>query len=249
MKGENTMQKKSLLSILLAASLALCSCGTELESSETIAEAEPEITEITAAATTTIETTTDTDTTTIQETTTAETTTIETTTTIPEPTEEDEGGVFDVDRGFFVTKVTIPASFIEKFQNTEDTNISSNDSIILDSVQNDDGSVTYTYKTSEYNKFRREALSDFESSYNEMFANRENCTLTAFYVDDTMENITVFVSSEEEYRSSLDVALLIGIPIAAELYSAIFDFPEETVVHFVDEQTGYEFDTKTFPEE
>lgn len=158
---------------------------------------------------------------------------------------------FTVDEGLFTTKITIPASFISDLDETLCEAEANED--ILDYTVNDDGSVTYTYKKSEYNKMVAEMRSGFDAMVDEQLASGNYTTFSSIIGDDTLENVTLTVTSQQEYEATWDGLIVWGLYIYIgyyQIYSG--DAPTEndikTTFHFVDGTNGTEFDTVIYPD-
>ena len=169
---------------------------------------------------------------------------------IPEPTAEDEGGVFDVDRGFFVTKITVPASLLAdngKSGTVEEKAAKAKDEAdyILDAEVNGDN-VIYTIKTSEYNRIKRETKAEIVKQIDDIVNDSTN-TITRVEYDDDFANIYCYVTSESEYQSDLGSAKLIGVMLSIGISNVTMNFfAGKTTLHVIDNQTGAEFVTKEY---
>ncbi len=229
---------------VILASILLTGCGNNQLSE--VAES----VETTVTVTTTTEETTTAMTTTTVETTTESTTTEQTTTTIPEPTEDDEGGVFDVDRGFFVTKLTMPISTLKEFdenydpeQNLAKLKEESEDWLL--SAEIDGENVVYTMKTKEYNKWRKETLKDIEAEIDKTIS--EENTIIDITHDDDYGNLYFYVTDEESYRKSWDSFSVLGIAVGIRMSNSMLGFFADTLtVHVIDSDTGVEFYTDCY---
>lgn len=275
MKHRFAIVAETIAAVLFAATLTGCG-GTAGGSSETATESVAEQTELAGnEATELTETTAQTETTTQSTTTTgtaettvqtesaenADTTSIhgesdihgESETTaqiIPEPTAEDEGGVFDVDRGFFVTKITVPASLIEGDGSSgtveeKAAKAKAEADYILDAEVNGDN-VIYTIKTSEYNRIKRETRAEIVKQIDDIVNDSTN-TITRVEYDGDFANIYCYVTSESEYQRDLGSMNLIGVVMSIGLSNVMLDFfADKTTLHVIDNQTGAEFVTKEY---
>ena len=242
---------KRKLTAVLMAGLLLTGCGGKSDTLETVTEqTEPAVTETTAGTTETTTTITAKTTTTVKATTTETTTTQTETTTIPEPTEDDAGGEFDVERGFFVTKLTVPISMLKGYnedadpeQIVEDLKKDGVDWLI--SAEFDGDSVNYTMKTSEYNKWRRETEQDIEDSIQEAILDETN-TIIDITHDDDYGNLYVYVTDEESYRKSFDSLKILAIAVGIRITNMFGFFAETLTIHVIDSGTGAEFFTDVY---
>lgn len=244
--------KQKIMSVILA-SLILTGCGGNQLSE--VAES-VETTAITTAATITdkAKTTTEITATTSKTTTTQTATEIteKTTTTIPEPTEDDEGGVFDVERGFFVTRLTFPISTIKAFDENYDpeqnlAKLKEENEDWLLSAEIDGDNVVYMMKTKEYNKWRKETIRGIEEEIEKTIS--EENTIIDITHDDDYGNLYFYVTDEETYRKSWDSLNVMGFAVGIGLSNSMLGFFNDTItVHVIDSQTGVEFKTDIYPE-
>ena len=269
MKHRFAIVAETIAAVLLAATLTGCG-GTAGSSSETATESMTEQTEL-AGNETTAQTETDAQTeTTAQSTTTTgmTETTVQTEPTentdttsilgesetaaqvIPEPTAEDEGGVFDVDRGFFVTKITVPASLLA--DNGDGMTVEEKVAAVKDGkeyfidAEIDGDNVIYTIKTSEYNRIKRETKAEIVKQIDDIVNDSTN-TITRVEYDGDFANIYCYVTSESEYQSDLGSMNLIGVVLSIGLSNVTMDFfSDKTTLHVIDNQTGAEFVTKEY---
>lgn len=247
--------KRNIIPVILA-SLIMAGCGesqvsdtAEVVETASIAEAGSESTDPveTTAAETTIFTTAMTEATTLEETTAI--------TTIPEPTEEDEGGVYDVERGFFVTRVSYPISHFKKWdedfdaeKRVDEVNNGGADEVEgLLSAETDGETITYVWKTSSFNKMKKEVYEQVVGMNNDI-VNDESNSIIGIENDDDFSNIYVYVSSQDEYNANFDYAKIFGIAVSPFAGRELGFFSQETTVHVIDSQTGTEFYTDNFPE-
>ena len=255
------------IAICFCMTVAMCGCGSDTNKSQSASETETTTTETTntdKSCETTSETgktthtilTSDPDITTLRFT--KESTTIETTTTttIPEPTEEDAGGVYDIDRGFFVTKVEIPFSVFEGFSKMNDEQFNPDEVDTSDWENNPeilqfektDNSYILTYKTSTYNKLKDEAYDNMMETFN----GDKYCGNTSFVsvsADKQLENIYINVTSEDDYNKNWDGLSILGIILEKYMNCIMFDFSQSTTIHVIDQTTGEEFATDEYPKE
>lgn len=275
MKHRFAIVAETIAAVLFAATLTGCG-GTAGDSSEAATESVAEQTELAGNETTELtETTAQTETTTQSTTTTGTTgTTVQTesaesadTTSIhgesdipgesetaaqiiPEPTAEDEGGVFDVDRGFFVTKITVPASLIEGDGSSGTVEekvaaVKAEKEYFID-AEIDGDNVIYTMKTSEYNRIKRETKAEIVKQIDDIVNDSTN-TITRVEYDDDFANIYCYVTSESEYKSDLGSMNLIGVVLSIGISNVTMDFfADKTTLHVIDNQTGAEFVTKEY---
>lgn len=242
---------KCKLTAVLMAGLLLTGCGGKVDTLETVTEqTEQAVTETTAGTTETTTTITAKTTTTVKATTTETTTTQTETTTIPEPTEDEEGGEFDVERGFFVTKLTMPISTLKSFdesydpeQNIEKLKEENEDWLL--SAEIDGDNVVYTMKTAEYNKWRRETEQDIEGNIQEVISDETN-TIIDITHDDDYGNLYVYVTDEESYRKSFDSLKIMGIAVGIRIVNMFGFFAETLTIHVIDSGTGAEFFTDVY---
>lgn len=247
--------KRRIISVILS-SLIMTGCGSKqisdiVETGETTTTTSS--TSITTSTTTDIttiateETTTATTTTTV-EISTESTTTEQTTAAIPEPTEDDEGGAFDVDRGFFVTRIIVPISLLtldDENVNLDEkiAQIKSDNDYILDIELSGDNAI-YVIKTSEYNKLKRETKTEIEKQLDDIVNDSAN-TIVRIDYDDDFANIYCYVTSQSEYQSDFNSMSLLGVVLSIRLSNAMLDFfADKTTLHVIDNQTGTEFVTK-----
>lgn len=276
MKHRFAIVAETIAAVLFAATLTGCG-GTAGNSSETATESMTEQTELSGNETTEL-TETDAQTETAAQSMTSQSTTTtgmtETKTTaqteptenadttsihgesetaaqvIHEPTAEDEGGVFDVDRGFFVTKITVPASLLS--DNGDGMTVEekaakakAETDYILDAEVNGDN-VIYTIKTSEYNRIKRETKAEIVKQIDDIVNDSTN-TITRVEYDGDFANIYCYVTSESEYQSDLGAMNLIGIVLGIGISNVMMDFfSDKTTLHVIDNQTGAEFVTKEY---
>lgn len=269
MKHKFSIVAETIAAVLFAATLTGCG-GTAGDSSESATESVTEQTELAGNETTELtETDAQTETTAQSTTTTGTTeTTVQTesaesadTTSIhgesetaaqviPEPTAEDEGGVFDVDRGFFVTKITVPASLIEGDGSSGTVEekvaaVKAEKKYFID-AEIDGDNVIYTMKTSEYNRIKRETKAEIVKQIDDIVNDSTN-TITRVEYDDDFANIYCYVTSESEYQSDFGSAKLIGVILSIEFTNVMMDFfADKTTLHVIDNQTGAEFVTKEY---
>lgn len=242
---------KRKLTAVLMAGLLLTGCGGKADTLETVTEqTEPAVTETTPGTTEISTTITEKTTTTVKAITTETTTTQTETTTIPEPTEDEEGGEFDVKRGFFVTKLTMPISTLKSFDESYDPeqNIAKlkeeNEDWLL-SAEIDGDNVVYTMKTAEYNKWRKETIKDIEAEIEKTIS--EENTIIDITHDDNYSNLYFYVTDEESYRKSFDSFIVMGIAIGIRMSNSMLGFFDDTLtVHVIDSATGAEFFTDVY---
>lgn len=247
------MKRLLLTSILCVAILTGCGGAEQTETAvESTAEVE---TTMAVAETTAVPDTTET--TTQTETTAAEETTTETTTTIPEPTEEEEGGEFDVEKGFFVTTITYPLSMLEDLSNQFEMGFDAEgwrsefetnaDIKGVESSEIVGDTLVVKFKTSEYNKMRKQLKSEIEDSAAAVVNDTTNSIVKIEY-DDDFSNIYAYVSSEDTYNQNFDSLKLIQFETEILFSNVFYDFfANQFTVHVIDSQTGAEFSTETYP--
>ena len=227
--------KRKMMSVMLA-SLIMTGCG----SSHVSEVAESVETTVTMTTPEEIETTTTTTTITVTTERTTTTATEQTTTTIPEPTDDDAGGEYDVERGFFVTTFRFPASMLSD-------NISDNDWILSREIDGDTAIIKV--KTSEYNKWIKEAIEDTKRICKET-ADEENDSIVEITTNDNATEYYAYVTSEEEYNQSFDSLKLMGLMLGAEISRSIFGISDGKLhLHIIDNQTGNEFYSEDYPKE
>ena len=239
--------KRKIISVILA-SLIMTGCGNS-QLSEVAESVETTVT----ATTTTEETKTTTTTTTVETTTTQTTTTTaeQTTTTIPEPTEDEAGGVFDVDRGIFITKLTMPSDVLENGKENFDaekivSDANSNGEDWLIDAELDGDNVIFTVKTSMYNKIRKDTIDELRNIVEQ--TTNESETINEITFNDEVSDFYAYVTSEEEYNKSMDGVSLWGMMVGASMSHYMFRFfSDEMTLHIIDSQTGVEFKTDVYP--
>ncbi len=251
MKGY--IMKKISFVLALCLLVSMTACGSE--NTESAASSERN----TTAATTTVATTTDTEaveskmTTTITEPFTPEETVL-TEETVPTESvlAETEGNPLEVDKGLFTVDLTIPASMIEDLEATKKE--AEENEAVLDYKVNGDGSVTYTYKKSEYDKLVAEMRSGFDTMVDEKLTSGDFTTLVSIVGDDNLRNITLTVTNEADYGKTWDGLIIVGLYMYAGYHQIISgDAKKEedikTTFHFVDSATGTEFNTTVYPDQ
>lgn len=245
---------------LILSALMLTGCGgveqSVSEQSETITamEEKTETAAVETGTTSTAETkaaTTTKKVTTTKATTTTETATTEAETTIPEPTEDDAGGEYDTERGFFVTKLKFPVDALanggENFDPEKDAEKAREEGWdwFLDEEIVDD-TVILTVKTSEYNRCKRDYVDNVRENLAED-AREEDDSILEITIDDNIENMYVYVTSEDEYRSSFDGFKIWGSITAIKLVNIYFGFTSEKItLHVIDRGTMIEFLTSEY---
>lgn len=244
---------KRKLSLLLAACLLMTGCGASNQPASEQSEAGQTLTTVEAKETTTgrAATTTVTTTTAVKATTTVTTTTSAVTTTIPEPTEDDAGGEFDVERGFFVTKLSFPVSALKVYDESYDAEqnlakLKEENADWLISAEIDGDNIIYTMKTSEYNKWRKESHKDAEDEIDKIVSDETNSIIDITH-DDDYADLYVYVTDEESYSKSWDSLSIMGLAVGIQISNSLLGFFSDTLtVHVIDSSTGTEFFTDTY---
>ena len=144
-------------------------------------------------------------------------------------------------------EVTIPASLINDLDAT--TKAADENEDIISYKVNDDGSITYKYKKSAYDKFLDELRDSMDESFQE-FVTEDNypSIVSIEYDKKTFSDITIKVTEQSAYKNSFDSLIILGIKMNLAFYQAFSGDDEFTsTIHLVDNSNGNEFDTIIYP--
>lgn len=213
----------------------LTGCGSESDNSA-LKATEPEttaISEVTTEKTTEMITTMET-----------VTTAAETTTTITEDSRN-----LEVERGDETTTITIPASLISDLDAT--VSEAESDSDVVSYTVNEDGSITYVYRNDAYQKKVEQMRTNFDDAVSKVLDSGNYQTITAIEGDDSLKNIDITVTNQQDYENSMDGFVMLGLYIYAGYYQVLEDQSETFSVqyHWIDASTGQEFSTVTYPDD
>ena len=153
----------------------------------------------------------------------------------------------NVDKGLLSVEVTIPASLINDLDAT--TKAADENEDIISYKVNDDGSITYKYKKSAYDKFLDELRDSMDESFQE-FVTEDNypSIVSIEYDKKTFSDITIKVTEQSAYKNSFDSLIILGIKMNLAFYQAFSGDDEFTsTIHLVDNSNGNEFDTIIYP--
>lgn len=163
--------------------------------------------------------------------------------------ESSEERDLEVEQNGDTTTITVPASLITDLDATI-AEAEADDGIVSYTV-NDDGSVTYVYTSETYQANMAEMRDSFESTVSEALSSGTYQTIVSITGDDDLKNVDITVSSQQEYESSMDGLIMIGLYVYTGYYQVFCGESENysTVFHIIDNSTGSEFDTVTYPDD
>lgn len=168
-------------------------------------------------------------------------------TTATESTEDSQK--LQVERGDGTTTVTIPADLI----NDQEATVSAADSNpdVVSYTVNDDGSITYVYTNEAYQKIVDQMRTKFDDTVTELLGSGKYKTIQSIDGDDDLKNVTITVTSQQDYENGMDGFIMLGLYAYAGYYQVLVDQSEEYSVqfHLVDSATGQEFHTVTYPDD
>ena len=168
-------------------------------------------------------------------------------TTATESTEDSQK--LQVERGDGTTTVTIPADLI----NDQEATVSAADSNpdVVSYTVNDDGSITYVYTNEAYQKIVDQMRTKFDDTVTELLGSGKYKTIQSIDGDDDLKNVTITVTSQQDYENGMDGFIMLGLYAYAGYYQVLVDQSEEYSVqfHLVDSATGQEFHSVTYPDD
>lgn len=162
-----------------------------------------------------------------------------------------DNGSVEVDEGLLTVEVTIPASMIDDLEETKKK--AEENEAVLDYKVNDDGSITYKYKKSDYNKLIADMRTGFDTMVADQLASGDYTTLSTITGDETLRNVTITVTNQQDYDKTWDGLVIIGLYVYTGYYQIFSGEAKEesdvkTTFHFVDGSTGSEFKTTVYPD-
>ena len=168
-------------------------------------------------------------------------------TTATESTEDSQK--LQVERGDGTTTVTIPADLISDQEATVSAADSNPD--VVSYTVNDDGSITYVYTNEAYQKIVDQMRTKFDDTVTELLGSGKYKTIQSIDGDDDLKNVTITVTSQQDYENGMDGFIMLGLYAYAGYYQVLVDQSEEYSVqfHLVDSATGQEFHTVTYPDD
>ena len=168
-------------------------------------------------------------------------------TTATESTEDSQK--LQVERGDGTTTVTIPADLISDQEATVSAADSNPD--VVSYTVNDDGSITYVYTNEAYQKIVDQMRTKFDDTVTELLGSGKYKTIQSIDGDDDLKNVTITVTSQQDYENGMDGFIMLGLYAYAGYYQVLVDQSEEYSVqfHLVDSATGQEFHSVTYPDD
>ena len=168
-------------------------------------------------------------------------------TTATESTEDSQK--LQVERGDGTTTVTIPADLISDQEATVSAADSNPD--VVSYTVNDDGSITYVYTNEAYQKIVDQMRTKFDDTVTELLGSGKYKTIQSIDGDDDLKNVTITVTSQQDYENGMDGFIMLGLYAYAGYYQVLVDQSEEYSVqfHLVDSATGQEFHSATYPDD
>lgn len=154
-----------------------------------------------------------------------------------------------VERGDGTTTVTIPADLISDQEATVSAADSNPD--VVSYTVNDDGSITYVYTNEAYQKIVDQMRTKFDDTVTELLGSGKYKTIQSIDGDDDLKNVTITVTSQQDYENGMDGFIMLGLYAYAGYYQVLVDQSEEYSVqfHLVDSATGQEFQSVTYPDD
>lgn len=154
-----------------------------------------------------------------------------------------------VERGDGTTTVTIPADLISDQEATVSAADSNPD--VVSYTVNDDGSITYVYTNEAYQKIVDQMRTKFDDTVTELLGSGKYKTIQSIDGDDDLKNVTITVTSQQDYENGMDGFIMLGLYAYAGYYQVLVDQSEEYSVqfHLVDSATGQEFHSVTYPDD
>ncbi len=237
----------ALLALILAFSAASCTANTteDTDSAQSVVS-EPSTDTSTEDSGTDTDTQTNTDTDTSASTVSDsedDTSSVESTAgTDGTDTSDDTSYMPDVALGDDEVTITLPSYYYDDASSAvaEAQNEEGVESVTI----NEDGSITYVYTREYYDNMMAETRSAIDESFQELLISEEYPTIVSVdYDKDTLSDVVVTVTSQEEFESSTEDSYAIyAIEFTLVVYAMLLPDDSTVVLHIVD-SSGNEFQT------
>lgn len=155
------------------------------------------------------------------------------------------GRPVEVEENLLTVEITLPASFWEDSEETveEYANRMKDEGKFKDVTANSDGSVTVKMSKADHKKM----LEEFKAEIVSMFPDESYPSIYRIEINDDYTDCRLIVN-QAAFENSFDGIAILGVSLGAQMYHIFEGEPDAvTVIHYIDEETNTEFDTKTIP--
>lgn len=165
-------------------------------------------------------------------------------------TEENSWDSINVDKGIVNVDVTLPTSFF--IGSTKEKIIAeAKGNGIIETIINEDGSVTYTMSKSKYKEMMKELGDSVGSTIDEIVNSEDYTSIKEISYNKDFTEFDVKVN-RQQYEEGFDGFAIFGLVIGSTYYSAFAGKSSEDlqiIFNMIDETTGEIYNTTIYPDE
>lgn len=171
-----------------------------------------------------------------------------------EDEKEEKSDSVNVDKKLLNVEVTIPASLVDFGEEDEDNlgelTEEAKEQGVKDITKNDDGSITYKMSKSAHKKMVKEMAEDLNETIDKTMNSDDFPSIKEINANKGFTEFSVLVD-QEAFENSFDGFAVLGLALASmfyQLFDGADDDDYESTFYYIDESSGEEFDSVTYPD-